>query len=93
MTRVRVVFSSALTGVTIGEKEAEVSASSLREALDKLAEKYGDGFKERILDATGKPKRLLNFYVNGKNVRLLKQVDTPLDDGDEVTVLPAVSGG
>ncbi len=89
----KVVFPSVITGVTAGEKKTEVSASTLREVVDKLVVKYGDAFRERIFDPSGKLKRLLNFYVNGKNVRFLKQLETPLNDDDEVLILPTVSGG
>ncbi len=89
----KVVFPSVITSVTAGEKKTEVSASTLREVVDKLVVKYGDAFRERIFDPSGKLKRLLNFYVNGKNVRFLKQLETPLNDNDEVSILPTVSGG
>jgi len=82
-----------IASVTAHEKEVEVSASTLREVVDKLVVKYGDAFRKRIFDPSGKLKRLLNFYVNGKNVRFLKQLDTPLNDGDEILILPTVSGG
>jgi adenylyltransferase/sulfurtransferase len=82
-----------MTSVTAGKKEVEVSASTLREVMDKLVVKYGDALRERIFDPSGKLKRLLNFYVNGKNVRFLKQLETPLNDDDEVLILPTVSGG
>lgn len=82
-----------ITSVTAGEKETNVSASTLREVVDKLVVKYGDAFRERIFDSSGELKKLLNFYVNGKNVRFLKQLETPLNDDDEVLILPTVSGG
>jgi len=93
LTRVKVIFPSMLMGITCSEREVEIHASTLGEALGKLAEKYGDGFRTRILDSTGRPKRLVNLYVNGKNVRFLKLLETPLEDGDEISILPSVSGG
>ncbi len=93
MAKVKVVFPSVITGVTAGEKKTEVTASTLREVVDKLVVKYGDAFRKKIFDPSGKLKRLLNFYVNGKNVRFLKQLETPLNDNDEVSILPTVSGG
>lgn len=93
MTRVKVTFSSTLKGVTSGERQVEVLASTLDEALGQLVKKYGHGFKERVLDPTGKPKRLINLYVNGKNAHFLGQLETLLKDGDEITILPSVSGG
>jgi len=93
MPKVKVIFPSVLVKVTAGDKATEVFASTLGDALDKLAAKYGDTFKEKIFDSRGKLKRLLNFSVNGKNVRLLKQLETPLEEGDEVFIFPSVSGG
>lgn len=90
---VKVVFPSVVTSATNGEREVEVTASTLREALDKLVARYGETFRERILDPSGKPKRLLNFYVNGKNVRFLDQLNTFVEEKDEITILPTVSGG
>jgi len=93
LAKVKVVFPSVITSVTAGEKKTEVSASTLHEVVDKLVAKYGDAFRERIFEPSGKLKKLLNFYVNGKNVRHLKQLETPLNDNDEILILPTVSGG
>jgi len=93
LAKVKVVFPSVIASVTAGEKETEVSASTLREVIDRLVVKYGDVFKGRIFDSSGNPRKLLNFYVNGKNVRFLKQLETPLNKGDKVLILPTVSGG
>lgn len=89
----KVIFPSVITSVTAGEKKTEVSASTLQEVMDKLVAKYGDAFRERIFEPSGELKKLLNFYVNGKNVRHLKQLETPLNDNDEILILPTVSGG
>jgi len=90
---VKIVFSSIIATATQGEREVNLTASTLRDALNQLVTRYGDPFKERVLDASGNPKRFLNFYVNGKNARFLKYLDTPLNEKDEVTVLPSVTGG
>ena len=87
------VFPSVIASVTAGEKETEVSASTLGEVIDRLVAKYGDAFKERIFDSSGNLSKFLNFYVNGRNVRFLKQLETQLNDGDKVLILPTVSGG
>ncbi|MGB5898846.1 MAG: MoaD/ThiS family protein, partial [Geitlerinemataceae cyanobacterium] len=41
----------------------------------------------------GKPRRFLNFYVNSEDIRFLEGTDTKLQDGDEVSIVPAVAGG
>lgn len=92
MGKVKITFYEALARAT-GEKEVEVEAPTLREALNRLTSKYGKHFKERIYDETGNLRRFINIYVNGRNVRFLDLLDTTLKNGDSVSVMPAVSGG
>ncbi|MEE8369741.1 MAG: ubiquitin-like small modifier protein 1 [Dehalococcoidia bacterium] len=51
------------------------------------------GFRERLLDETGELRRFLNVYVNGEDVRFQDGMRTPLEAGDEVSIVPAVAGG
>jgi MoaD family protein len=90
---VKVIFPKVITKTTKEEKEVIISASSLNEAITLLIERYGEQFKERILDPSGKPNRFLNFYVNGKNVRFINDLNTPLSESDVLTILPGVGGG
>lgn len=93
MAKVKVTFSSVMMRVTGGEKTVELEAGTLRELFANLVSRYGDDFKERVLEPTGEPRRFVNIYVNGRDMRFLQGFDSKLKDGDEVTVLPAVSGG
>ena len=85
-------FSSALERVT-DERTTTVDAATVGEAIDELAERYGDDFSEQLLDDDGELRRFVNLYVNGDDVRHGEGLDTPIDEDDEVSVLPAVSGG
>ena len=49
--------------------------------------------RERISDGDGSLRRFVNVYVGGEDVRFLDGLQTPVDDGAEVTILPAVAGG
>ena len=51
------------------------------------------GIKERVMDETGQLRRFVNIYVNGDDVRFIDGLGTPLKDGDEVSIVPAVAGG
>lgn len=93
MGKVKIVFPQVFASVTKGEKITEVEATVLSEAIVGLVAKYGSPFQNRVLESSGKIKRLLNVYVNGKNVHYLKGLETSLNEGDEVSILPAVSGG
>jgi MoaD family protein len=85
------VFASLVTA--LGKKEVEVEGSSLKEVLESLIKEHGEEFRARILDGAGNPQRHIRIYINGKDIRFLKQLDTSLSDGDEVLILPAVVGG
>lgn len=76
-----------------GEKKIEISASTLTEAFAKISETMGDDFKRRVLNDDGTPRSLINIYVNGKNARFSEGMETALNDGDEIYILPAVAGG
>lgn len=85
-------FSSALERVT-DERTTTVDAATVGEAIDELAERYGDDFSDQLLDDDGELRRFVNLYVNGDDVRHGDGLDTPIEEDDEVSVLPAVSGG
>jgi molybdopterin synthase sulfur carrier subunit len=85
------VFATLATA--LGKKEIKVEGNSLREAMDSLIREHGEEFKSKILDSSGKPQRHIRIYINGKDIRFLKQLNTPLNDVDEVLILPSVVGG
>ena len=76
-----------------GEKKTELETTTLKESFEKISEVMGDGFKRRVLEADGTPRSLINIYINGKNAAFTDGMDTTLNDGDEVYILPAVAGG
>lgn len=76
---------------TGGEKRVEATGTNLGEVIDNLDAAHA-GLKERLVD-DGKLHRFVNVYVNDEDVRFSGGLDTPVDDGDDVTILPAVAGG
>ena len=76
-----------------GEKKVEISAITLAEAFSTISEKMGDDFKRRVLNDDGTPRSLINIYINGKNAKFSEGMQTTLNDGDEIYILPAVAGG
>jgi len=89
MAQVR--FSSALEKVT-DERTTEVEAETVAQALNELSDKYGEEFQERLMQ-DGELRRFVNLYVNGDDIRHGDGLDTEITDEDEVSILPAVSGG
>jgi adenylyltransferase/sulfurtransferase len=76
-----------------GEKKTEILADSLSDAFAKISDVMGDDFKRKVLENDGTPRSLINVYINGKNAKFSNGMETSLNDGDEVYILPAVAGG
>lgn len=89
---VKVIIPTPLQKLTKNQANIEANGSDIAELIDDL-EKNFPGLKERICDETGKVRRFINIYVNEEDVRFLKQDKTPLKDGDEVSIIPAIAGG
>ncbi|RMD68200.1 MAG: MoaD/ThiS family protein [Cyanobacteria bacterium J149] len=89
---VKVLIPTPLQKFTKDQATIECSASNIQELIDAL-EANCPGIKARLCDETGAPRRFLNFYVNSEDIRFLDNTATPLSDGDEVSIVPAVAGG
>ena len=70
----------------------EVDAATIGAAILELQTKY-PGFKERLMDEAGEVRRFVNVYVNEEDIRFLQNQQTPLKDGDEISIIPAIAGG
>ena len=88
---VTVKIPAQLRSVTDGEAEIEVEGGTVGEALDAVFEQHAE-LRERIIDDGGL-RRFVNVYVSGEDIRFQQGLDTALEDGAEVTILPAVAGG
>ena len=81
-----------LRSVTGGDSETAVDgATTVGDVLDGLYDRY-EGLRDRIA-VDGDLRRFVNVYVGGEDIRYLDGLDTAVEDGDEVTILPAVAGG
>jgi sulfur-carrier protein len=76
---------------TDGAKQVEGTGSTLDELITDLDKRHG-GLRGRLVEDGGL-RRFVNVYLNDEDVRFLAGLDTPVADGDTVTVLPAVAGG
>lgn len=75
--------------VTVDPPEAD---GTLAQLIDALEQQY-PGLKERLCDETGELRRFVNVYVNGDDVRFLSGLQTAVEAGAEVSIVPAVAGG
>ena len=74
-----------------GQTAVEVGATTVQGALDALGQKY-PALTARIFE-NGKVRRFINLYLNNEDVRYLDNLATPVKDGDELAIIPAVAGG
>jgi molybdopterin converting factor small subunit len=88
---IEVRIPTILRTYTDGAKAVESSGATLDELLNNL-EAAHNGIRERLVDGE-KLRRFVNVYLNDEDVRFLGGLETPVKDGDTVTVLPAVAGG
>jgi len=93
MANIEFIIPSVLNKGT-GEKKISVEAHDLHEAFAKVSDILGDDFKRRVFDLNGKPRALINIYINGRNMRFSSDgMSTLLKDGDSLYILPAVGRG
>jgi molybdopterin synthase sulfur carrier subunit len=88
----RVKIPAQLRAVADGTAETEVAGATVQEVLDGLVERYGE-LRARIYDEDGSLRRFVNVYLAGEDIRFLEGLATPVADGAELTILPAVAGG
>ena len=89
---VQVKIPSPLRRLTGGQSSVEANASTVGECLEDL-ERLFPGIRERLCDPQGEIQQFVNIYVNGEDVRFLQELATPLQSGDEVSIVPAIAGG
>jgi sulfur-carrier protein len=83
---------AALSDHAGGQRRVELGGATVGLVLAALGRAH-PGVGQRVLDDQGVLRRHVNVFVNGESIRYLDGVETPVGDGDEVWILPAVSGG
>ena len=88
----QVRIPTPLRKLTNNEELVEVKPGSIADTFTDLQARF-PGIKERLLDDTGAVRRFVNVYVNEEDIRFLQNLDTPVKDGDEISIIPAIAGG
>jgi sulfur-carrier protein len=89
---VKVLIPTPLQKLTNDQATLECDATTITDLLEKL-EGNCPGIKARLCDEQGELRRFVNFYVNNEDIRFLDGKGTALQDGDEVSIIPAIAGG
>jgi sulfur-carrier protein len=88
----KVRIPTPLRKLTNNEELVEVTANNIGDAIKELQTRY-PGIQERLVDEKGEVRRFVNVYVNEEDIRFLKNQQTPLKEGDEISIIPAIAGG
>jgi molybdopterin synthase sulfur carrier subunit len=89
---VTVKIPTQLRAAAEGATEAQLDGATVQEVLNGLFDRFGE-LRERISDEDGSLRRFVNVYLSGEDIRFLDGLQTPVSDGAELTILPAVAGG
>ena len=89
---VTVHIPTPLRKLTQNQAEVELEAGTVSQLVDGLEGSYA-GLAEKLLDEGGEIRRYVNIFVNDEDIRFLDGKDTPLNDGDSISIVPAIAGG
>ena len=89
---VTVKIPTPLRRVTGGQREVQIEAATIAELIAQLDQQY-PGMRERLCGDDGQLRPFLNIYVKGEDIRFRDGVNTALQPGDDVSIIPAVAGG
>jgi len=89
---VTIRIPTTLRTLTGGDSEVDVDPGTVGEVLGELDAEH-PGFSQRLLDDEGNLRRFVNVFVSDDDVRFLDGLDTPVSDGDTLSIIPAVAGG
>src|SRR2546428_13463829 len=87
-----VYVPTPLRQATGGRSKLTASGRTVKELLDGLERTY-PGIRQQLCDETGEVRSFINVFVNGTEIRQLEGLSTPVQDADEVSIIPAMAGG
>ena len=88
---VKVKIPTQLRAAAGGASETQVEGETVGEVLDALFDQFTE-LRDRLSDGDGGLRRFVNVYVDGEDIRFADGLETPVADGHEVQILPAVAG-
>jgi molybdopterin synthase sulfur carrier subunit len=89
---VKVRIPHTLRRLTGEQEVVEIQAATVAEAVTAMHARF-NGIRERILDPSGRIRGSVLVFVNDEDIRFLQNENTPLKDGDEISIVPAYAGG
>ncbi len=88
---IRVQIPPPLRQHTDGKDAVDAKGTTVQEVLDDVGRQF-PGITQRLFD-NGQVRRFVNVYVNDEDIRYLSNLETPVKEGDQISIIPAVAGG
>jgi molybdopterin synthase sulfur carrier subunit len=89
---VTVLVPTPLQKLTNGNAEVSADGATIADVVASLETQF-PGIKERLCDDSGRLRRFVNVYLNNEDIRFAQNEETPVKDGDELSIIPAIAGG
>ena len=89
---IKLEIPTALRPFTGKQASVEFNASTVGEALRNLITTYAD-LKKHLYTDDGRIRSFVNIYVNDEDIRYLEKENTPIKDGDTISIVPSIAGG
>jgi len=91
-SNITVILPQALRAQANNRKAVTVSGRTMRDIIAALDHDY-PGMKFHLCHETGELRPFVNLFLNSKNIRYLQGLETPVEDGATIHILPSVAGG
>ena len=89
---VKVRIPTPLRSLTNGVDSLDASGADVQSVLAEVCRRF-EGMDKRLFKQPGELNRFVNIYVNNEDIRFMENLSTPLKDGDDVSIVPAIAGG
>ena len=92
MATVSVRLPTVLRPAAEGQSKVSVEGHAVGDVVNQLISDY-PGLQSNLVDDAGSVRKFVNIYLNNEDIRFLESLETPVAEGDELAILPAVAGG
>lgn len=89
---VNVLIPTPLRKFTENQDTVTVAPGNIGGVVAELSQRF-PGIVKPLLDDKGELRKFVNIYLNNEDIRFASGVETPVKDGDEVSIVPAIAGG
>ncbi len=89
---VKVRIPTPLRSLTNGVDSLDALGTDVQSVLAEVCQRF-EGMDKRLFKQPGELNRFVNIYVNNEDIRFMDNLSTPVKDGDDISIVPAIAGG